>query len=287
MQQPTVQPPHGSAGSSASRFLSGFARKVDFAELTFDRCSYAILHRLLPPQVDHLLQGQFPRLVLLRNYFQRRTQGGPKDEVEHRLIKSLGQSSAKGAVVGAMLGVFAALARNLRVHEDWDGRIFFYPRLQFFLDFFPFLFKGGIRVALLSLSAVGIAEATRCSRLAEQTSDGRRNNCSPATGPRAVLGVPLDADVAAVKRAYRKLALKFHPDKNRHLRPDQIREVEARFREIQEAYEKIAGKEEFDATNSEIFTAEFFEMTNEQLVSVAGMLQLVLMGVGIAAFVRS
>merc|ERR1712032_1557386 len=142
------------------------------------------------------------------------------------------------------------------------------------------LFKGGIRVALLSLSAVGIAEATRCSRLAEQTSDGRRNNCSPATGPRAVLGVPLDADIAAVKRAYRKLALKFHPDKNRHLRPDQIREV-------QEAYEKIAGKEEFDATNSEIFTAEFFEMTNEQLVSVAGMLQLVLMGVGIAAFVRS
>ena len=46
-----------------------------------------------------------------------------------------------------------------------------------------------------------------------------------------VLGVPRDADQATLKRAYRELALKFHPDQN----PDNP-EAEARFKEVSEAY---------------------------------------------------
>jgi curved DNA-binding protein len=50
-----------------------------------------------------------------------------------------------------------------------------------------------------------------------------------------ILGVSRDADENDIKRAYRKLALKYHPDKN----PDS----EERFKEINEAYEVIGDAE--------------------------------------------
>ena len=46
-----------------------------------------------------------------------------------------------------------------------------------------------------------------------------------------VLGVPKDADDAAIKRAYRQLAKKYHPDMN----PGD-KEAEAKFKEASEAY---------------------------------------------------
>ncbi len=49
-----------------------------------------------------------------------------------------------------------------------------------------------------------------------------------------VLGVDRDADTEDIKRAYRRLALKYHPDRN----PGD-REAEARFKEATEAYEVL------------------------------------------------
>lgn len=53
-----------------------------------------------------------------------------------------------------------------------------------------------------------------------------------------VLGVAKDADGATLKKAYRKLAMKYHPDRN----PDD-NEAEAKFKEATEAYE-ILGDEQ-------------------------------------------
>ncbi|HEX6938028.1 MAG TPA: molecular chaperone DnaJ [Longimicrobiales bacterium] len=49
-----------------------------------------------------------------------------------------------------------------------------------------------------------------------------------------ILGVPRDADVDAIKKAYRKLALQYHPDRN-----GGSKEAEERFKEATEAYEVL------------------------------------------------
>jgi len=53
-----------------------------------------------------------------------------------------------------------------------------------------------------------------------------------------VLGVPRDVDLATLKRAYRELALKYHPDQN----PENP-EAEARFKEVSEAYTVLSDPE--------------------------------------------
>src|SRR5574344_2153602 len=53
-----------------------------------------------------------------------------------------------------------------------------------------------------------------------------------------VLGVEKNADEATIKKAYRKLAMQFHPDKN----PDN-KEAEEKFKEASEAYEVLSDKD--------------------------------------------
>jgi molecular chaperone DnaJ len=53
-----------------------------------------------------------------------------------------------------------------------------------------------------------------------------------------VLGVEKSADDATIKKAYRKLAMQFHPDKN----PDN-KEAEEKFKEASEAYEILSDKD--------------------------------------------
>jgi curved DNA-binding protein CbpA len=52
-----------------------------------------------------------------------------------------------------------------------------------------------------------------------------------------VLGLSDDADEKQIKKAYRKLALKYHPDRNKDA------DAAEKFREINEAYAVLTGKE--------------------------------------------
>ncbi|UCE80915.1 MAG: molecular chaperone DnaJ [Methanobacteriota archaeon] len=54
-----------------------------------------------------------------------------------------------------------------------------------------------------------------------------------------ILGIDKDANSDEIKKAYRKLAMKYHPDKNK----DNPKEAEEKFKELSEAYEVLADQE--------------------------------------------
>lgn len=55
-----------------------------------------------------------------------------------------------------------------------------------------------------------------------------------------ILNVSRDADDATIKAAYRKLALRWHPDKN----PDNSEIAKTKFQTLQQAYEVLSDQQE-------------------------------------------
>ena len=80
-------------------------------------------------------------------------------------------------------------------------------------------------------SALGISEKDRASIEAPFHSD--------KPDPYTVLEVTESATDSEVKKAYRRLALKFHPDKVRDMGEAYAKQAEVRFLEVQEAYEHL------------------------------------------------
>jgi len=73
--------------------------------------------------------------------------------------------------------------------------------------------------------------------------EGKEEACaepeSRADDPYSILGVRPDASLDEVKKAYRELANKYHPDKVNHLGEEFKTMAEKRFKEIQAAYETL------------------------------------------------
>jgi DnaJ-class molecular chaperone len=74
-----------------------------------------------------------------------------------------------------------------------------------------------------------------------------------------ILGVSKDADEKEIRKAYRRLALLYHPDRNKS--PD----AEAKFKEISEAYAVLIGKESDTKTQDPGLKTQ---MSEEQLWSI-------------------
>jgi DnaJ like chaperone protein len=60
-----------------------------------------------------------------------------------------------------------------------------------------------------------------------------------------ILGVDRNDSVAEIKKAYRKLAIEFHPDKVSYLGEEFRKDADEKFRKINEAYEKIKKEKGF------------------------------------------
>ena len=59
----------------------------------------------------------------------------------------------------------------------------------------------------------------------------------------ALLGVPRDADDNALKKAYRKMAVKYHPDRHAKGTDEERKAAEAKFKDVSSAYEVLSDKE--------------------------------------------
>ena len=60
-----------------------------------------------------------------------------------------------------------------------------------------------------------------------------------------ILEITQDASEDEIKKAYRKMAKKYHPDKVNHLGEDVKKQAEKRFQKVQEAYENIKKERDF------------------------------------------
>lgn len=68
--------------------------------------------------------------------------------------------------------------------------------------------------------------------------------------PYEVLGVSRDASMDEIKKAYRKLSRKYHPDANVGKSPAEQAHAEERFKQVQEAYKQIVDEREHGTSYS-------------------------------------
>ncbi len=81
-------------------------------------------------------------------------------------------------------------------------------------------------------------ESIRAMFSATSSSSGRRSSYTSSSAYK-ILEITKKATNAEVKKAYRKLVKKHHPDKLRHLGEEYQKGAEEKFRQIQKAYEQI------------------------------------------------
>ena len=79
-------------------------------------------------------------------------------------------------------------------------------------------------------------------------SKGRRNRRKNMFDPYSILGVSRDASDEEIKKAYRKLSRKYHPDAN--INNPNKDQAEEKFKEIQQAYDQIMKEREYGSSGN-------------------------------------
>jgi len=70
-------------------------------------------------------------------------------------------------------------------------------------------------------------------------------NSAPSNRAYEILGIERNTTEEEIKKAYRQMALKYHPDRVTHLGEDVRKAAEEKFKKIQEAYEAIKKEKGF------------------------------------------
>eukprot|EP00965_Chrysotila_dentata_P246121 6206970-Pleurochrysis_carterae.AAC.1 len=73
----------------------------------------------------------------------------------------------------------------------------------------------------------------------------------------STLGVPKGADAMQIRNAYRKLALKYHPDR---VAVDRVAAATERFRRVQEAYEVLSDRRRRQQYDLECATSRTYQV---------------------------
>ena len=76
---------------------------------------------------------------------------------------------------------------------------------------------------------------------------GEREKEKTMLDPYSVLGVPRNASDDEIKKAYRKLSRKYHPDAN--INNPNKDQAEEKFKEVQQAYEQIMKEREYGSSS--------------------------------------
>ncbi len=140
--------------------------------------------------------------------------------------KALGRKSSRAEITRAILGFVVAV-----YNAGTDGDLTTFARASMVS------FRSSYAPALGDIGNLVLREMQRILESPRGQAEGEREKAKPAEAPPPlkrdyyeVLGVPRDTDIVTIKKAYRKLAMQYHPDRNAG-----DKEAESKFKEATKA----------------------------------------------------
>jgi len=158
------------------------------------------------------------------------------DFVKQNLVKIFGEKVAKDAlqmlreILNKDIPLYDVTAQ-VRQHMDYASK----------LELIHILYGIGVADGHLSQSEINVIEQiARGIGLSETDHQSVKNvYFDDLDSSYKILGIDKNASDEEVKKAYRYMAVKFHPDKVAHLGKDVQNNAKERFQKLNEAYEKI------------------------------------------------
>lgn len=160
------------------------------------------------------------------------------DYVKTKLVEALGYNEARAAILQLrdILKMQVNLYNSMiQIRTSVD----YYSRLTIFHILYGIAAADGVvtadELSLLKNIAMGIG----LSEADMQSVIGIQSSSNDIESAYKILEIQSTATDDEVKKAYRKMAMKYHPDKVSGLGEEVVKNAEARFRKVQDAYEKI------------------------------------------------